>query len=618
MCSKYILPFIVVVILFTALMPSTVLAAAIVKNVPGDYPTIQSAIDGVEALIVADPTNANSYSILVEPNATAYSVPAGGIILRSNIPIRGRETARTFISGGGGIAVTATGVTGVSFRNFTIINASIGIQVTGNSAVDITNNVFQVGTTGTAVQIQGSTNITVTNNTFYQNGTAISRDTDSVKITNNLFYNSANTVQISQSGALGETTITYNLFFPNVNGPKGTFFIPNINFPAPDPLFVAPAKLDLHISSNPTSTSPCIDNGDPNIKDISIDNTTSDIGAYGGPELDTIPFPVSGVTATLASVNSLSVSWSKNTSYTVNDIDPNPLAPATTGGYNVYYSLGQKGAPYQNKLTLTSDVTSTIISGLTATSTPPAAPVLNPLGFDNQKLIASWPSVSGATGYIVHYALSTDLTNSQHSAVIQKTSYTLVSLINGTNYTVWVTAVAQPIYHFAVTAFDYTAGSFDPGTSHESAYSSPETVVTVGPQVEGPPSASVVGFPEAFVYNPNLPNKGCFIATAAYGYYDAPQVQALRDFRDRYLETNSAGRAFVRWYYEYGPLGAAALNEHPWLKPVVRAALMPAVGGALFLTRTSTVTQLLVLFLLSTMIAVLVLHKKSVERGGSR
>ena len=131
---KYVLLYTVPVILLTALMPSTVLAEAIVKNVPGDYSTIQSAIDNVATLILADPTNANTYSILVEPSPTHYTVPAGGLVLKTNIPIRGRETARTIIDGGGGTAVTAAGVTGVSFKNFTIVNASTGIQVTGNSS----------------------------------------------------------------------------------------------------------------------------------------------------------------------------------------------------------------------------------------------------------------------------------------------------------------------------------------------------------------------------------------------------------------------------------------------------------------------------------------------------
>jgi hypothetical protein len=48
MRSKYILPVIVSVILLIALMSSTVLAAAIVRNVPGDSPDIQTAINAVD------------------------------------------------------------------------------------------------------------------------------------------------------------------------------------------------------------------------------------------------------------------------------------------------------------------------------------------------------------------------------------------------------------------------------------------------------------------------------------------------------------------------------------------------------------------------------------------
>lgn len=615
MRSKYVLRFAVAVMLLTALItPGTVLATPVELNVPGQYPSIQSALDNAEILLAANP--GNTYSILVEPSSTHYTVPAGGLVLKSSIPVRGRETARTIIDGGGGAyAVTASGVTGVSFKNFTILNASNGILVTGNSAITIANNVF-VGLTNTAVIIQSSAASSVTNNTFYQNGAAISRDTDlGAAITNNIFYNSANTTQIVQNAA--ETTITYNLFFPDVNGPKGTFYIPNVTFPNPDPLFVDPTQNDFHIKSSPTATSPCIDNGSTAITD-SIDLTPSDIGAYGGPYADTIPSPVSGVTASLASADSISVSWSANTSYVVNDVNPND--PTKTGGFNLYYSLNQSresGLPYQNKVPLASTVTGTVISGLTTTASPPAAPVMNPPGFDNQTLKLSWSAVPGATGYYVYY-LVTGTTNTQKTDIIHATTYDLGGLINLTDYTVWVTAFAQPAYYFAVTAVDYTSGTHTPGIAHESAYSSPETVFNIGSSSESLPSNTVQESPEAYLYNPALPNKGCFIATAAYGYYDAPQVQALRDFRDRYLETNSAGRAFVRWYYEYGPIGAAALNEHPWLKPVVRTALMPAVGGALFLTSVSTATQLLVLFMFSLMIAVLVMYKKGVTRGGSR
>jgi len=617
MSTKCIHRFMISLFLFTALIPSgTALAASFELNVPNQYSTLQSALDGAEDLLAANP--ANSYTILVEPGS--YAVPSGGLVLKSNIPIRGRETARTFIDGGGttGAAVTANGVTGVSFKNFTVQHAGTGIHVTGNSAVTIANNVFDMTTYGVVIQTSSSSK--VINNTFYQNTTAVSTDADpGAEITNNLFYNNANTVQIVQNGILAETSISYNIFYPQVNGPKGTNYIPNTIITNPDPLFVDPLQNDFHIRSNPTATSPCIDNGDPATTD-SIDNSRSDIGAYGGATQDSIPFPVSGVTTSLISSGSLSVQWSPNTSYVVNDISPDPGDLGSTGGYNIYYSFGksgQSGGVYQ-KLALASTVTSTVISGLSTTVSTPAAPVVNALGFDTNTLIASWSPVSGATGYIVYYAPVSGATGTLQSSVIQETSYSISGLVNLTSYNVWVTAVAQPVYYLAVTAFDYTTGTHTPGIAHESAYSSPEAVLILGPQVESLASSMVQGFPEAYYYNPDLPNKGCFIATAAYGYYDAPQVQALRDFRDRYLETNSVGRAFVGWYYEYGPIGAAALNAHPWLKPVVRAALLPAVGGALFLTRTSTFAQLAMLLLFSFTATALILYKKGFKRGGSR
>jgi len=55
-------------------------------------------------------------------------------------------------------------------------------------------------------------------------------------------------------------------------------------------------------------------------------------------------------------------------------------------------------------------------------------------------------------------------------------------------------------------------------------------------------------------------------------------VQTLRDFRDQYLETNPVGSALVSAYYELSPPMAEFIDEHPALKPVVRAALMPAVA----------------------------------------
>jgi hypothetical protein len=70
----------------------------------------------------------------------------------------------------------------------------------------------------------------------------------------------------------------------------------------------------------------------------------------------------------------------------------------------------------------------------------------------------------------------------------------------------------------------------------------------------------------------------CFIATAAYGTPMAEEIQILREFRDEYLLTNVVGRALVDFYYRVSPPIAEFITEHPSLKPVVRAGLLPAVA----------------------------------------
>ena len=66
---------------------------------------------------------------------------------------------------------------------------------------------------------------------------------------------------------------------------------------------------------------------------------------------------------------------------------------------------------------------------------------------------------------------------------------------------------------------------------------------------------------------------GCFIATAVYGSYHAPEVLVLRAFRDRILKNSLAGRTFVRLYYRYSPGIAVKLPRHEIASRVVRRAL---------------------------------------------
>jgi hypothetical protein len=82
-----------------------------------------------------------------------------------------------------------------------------------------------------------------------------------------------------------------------------------------------------------------------------------------------------------------------------------------------------------------------------------------------------------------------------------------------------------------------------------------------------------------FVYTKlvQIQNPPCFIATAAYGTPMAEEIQILRELRDKHLLTNSLGKGLVEFYYKVSPPMAEFISEHPTLKPIVRAALLPAV-----------------------------------------
>lgn len=72
----------------------------------------------------------------------------------------------------------------------------------------------------------------------------------------------------------------------------------------------------------------------------------------------------------------------------------------------------------------------------------------------------------------------------------------------------------------------------------------------------------------------------CFIATAAYGDIDVPQVRLLREVRDRLLLKTSWGREWVRSYYRWSPPVAQWLKAHPVASRAVRLSLLPAAGLA--------------------------------------
>ena len=69
---------------------------------------------------------------------------------------------------------------------------------------------------------------------------------------------------------------------------------------------------------------------------------------------------------------------------------------------------------------------------------------------------------------------------------------------------------------------------------------------------------------------PVAPKGGCFVATACYGDYDAPEVMVLRHFRDDKLLKTFSGKVFVRFYYSVSPFFATLISKSDLLKKSVR------------------------------------------------
>lgn len=112
---------------------------------------------------------------------------------------------------------------------------------------------------------------------------------------------------------------------------------------------------------------------------------------------------------------------------------------------------------------------------------------------------------------------------------------------------------------------------------------------------------------------PPSPFPFCFIATAAYGTPMAPEIQTLRDFRDQYLLTNPLGQAFVNLYYCVSPPAADFITDHPSLKPIVRAWLVPIVAvSAVAITTNGNekIALVVLLVLIAAAVAVWLMRRR--------
>ena len=70
----------------------------------------------------------------------------------------------------------------------------------------------------------------------------------------------------------------------------------------------------------------------------------------------------------------------------------------------------------------------------------------------------------------------------------------------------------------------------------------------------------------------------CFIASAAYGTNDHPDLELLRRFRDKYLLTSEFGTAMVDLYYNWSPPLAQLIKDYPVIQKPIKLLLKPIVA----------------------------------------
>jgi hypothetical protein len=162
--------------------------------------------------------------------------------------------------------------------------------------------------------------------------------------------------------------------------------------------------------------------------------------------------------------------------------------------------------------------------------------------------------------------------------------------------------------------------------------------VVLSPQSEGVKSANLSipsNDPNTPVLNVSLSGKGatpsgggsstsrrksdgcCFIATAAYGSSMDPHVKVLREFRDHILLANTAGRAFVRFYYTYSPPVADFIAGRHTLRALVRWSLLPLVGVSWVALKIGVIPTLALTLMLLAFISTTVVvsyRKKRLQR----
>lgn len=132
------------------------------------------------------------------------------------------------------------------------------------------------------------------------------------------------------------------------------------------------------------------------------------------------------------------------------------------------------------------------------------------------------------------------------------------------------TPEGQPATVPNIELVDATTGIF--GTNEANDVGS--FVTSIGP-LEADWSKEHITLAKQFIHD-LLEKLGCFIATVVFETPDAPQLNVLREFRDKILMTSPEGALLVGYYYQHGPYWARDLRHHPVIKAMLRPIFVSA------------------------------------------
>lgn len=493
---------------------------------------------------------------------------SGNFTIDKSLTIKAGDGEKVVIEGfSGNPAIRVTGATTVATLTGLILDGGdIGVSVEGGTV-----NLWNLAISSSATAIRCTAGLTeILQTTIYNVTDGISCPSTLVTAIKNTILSAVLGTGIDVGAAPPSTLVSYTLFFQTPNrGTEGTSAIID-----QDPLFVAPANLDFHLKSG----SPAKDQGDPAVTD-SFDGSRSDLGAYGGRDTATVPFRPEGVgvACTAGGIN-CTVSWTANADYGVSGYRVSFAAPLIPSG-DVYTGSATEGAsPISRDVAAicpTAPCTQPL-SGLDFTVTAPDAPAAPTARSGDGRLKLSWGAVSGATSYQVYSGIVSGA-GTLVADNVKATQYTIEGLTNGVTYYVAVKAVVTPTLSAVVrtlyeTPVGMTTKESPPSDQSRGEYGTPVTSAL---------SAEAAGTPQLVLGFPRLEDTGgCFIATAAYGSAMAPEVDALRAWRDRHLASHAVGRAFIAVYQAWSPPAADAIRRSEALRAATRVVLWPVVGVA--------------------------------------